>query len=157
MHNSGNKIQGIITHLFFNPKSKIETWNVRHLSLHNICGLNQNRTLLFQNPSNPTCSIRFMSLISPTFKTTNTLSNLVFSTIKSSMQIGFIWQLTGKGVMHDILPTPPCWKRIGMIEQSLAIISPKNFLEVPHFRKYFMIDFCIVDLQKKLGKNSLLT
>jgi hypothetical protein len=55
--------------------------------------------------------------------------------------------------MHVILPTPPCWKRIGMIEQSLAIISPKNFLKVPHLQKYLMIDFCIVDLQKQIGKN----
>jgi hypothetical protein len=37
---------------------------------------------------------------------------------------------------------------IGIIEKSLAIISPKNFLEVPHLQKYLMIDFCIVDLQK---------
>jgi len=44
-----------------------------------------------------------------------------------------------------------------MIEQSLAIISPKNFLEVPNLQKYLMIDFCIVDLQKKLGKISFLT
>jgi hypothetical protein len=58
---------------------------------------------------------RFVSLISLEFKVVNTLSNLVFDTMESSMQIRFIQQLFTRGFIDELLMTPSWWEGNMMI------------------------------------------
>jgi hypothetical protein len=115
MHNVGSLLQGIITNISLKPKLKTSSWSISHLSLCNICGLHWYAPLLFQNFSNPSCLVRFGSLISFVFKVVNTLSNSVSGAMESLMQIRFIQQSFARGFIDELLPRPSYWEGTGMI------------------------------------------
>lgn len=94
-----------------------------------------------------------MSLISPTFKTTNTLSNLGFNTIKSSMQIGFIWQLLGKRGYAWHFTNTPLLKKDWNDWTILSYNIPKELLGNAISPKIFDDRLLHCGSTKKVGKN----
>jgi hypothetical protein len=57
-----------------------------------------------KNILNPICSTRSRFLISPMFKVVNTISNYIYGTMESSMQIKFIYQLFPRWFKNEMLP-----------------------------------------------------
>jgi hypothetical protein len=85
------------------------------------------------------------------FRMLNTLSNSIFGATKFSLQIGFIQQLLRKGVMHKILPIPPCWEKIIIISIPSYKI-PKEFLGSTTSLKIFYDKFLHCGSTKKMEK-----
>ncbi len=152
MLNVGNLVWNKITHIFLKPKFKIDAWNILHLSLCNMCGMYQNAPLLFKNSSNPSCLVRFKSLISPTFKEANTLFNPIFGAMESSMQIEvylkIIYKRVYKWIVTNIFLLGRFWDDLNLSRKN----PQKNSLKC-HITKKFGWQTCACGYKCKVGNN----
>jgi hypothetical protein len=120
------------------------------LSLYNIYGLLQNVSLLFQNPLNPSCLIRSMSLVNFTYNKSGHCPISILVQWNHQCKLGLFNNYLQK--VYRLIVTNPCWEGTIITWILHNEIPLESFPEIPHITKKIRWWTCELWLQMQNWK-----